>query len=91
MGIDGVGRMTALSISNAWPEKDTASPRNKPWMIAKDSLARMPRRRGLTPQTSSSCGSSPPMPTPNVNRPGATLAIDANCLATGSGCRKGSK
>ena len=30
MGIDGVGRMTALSISKACPEKDTASPRKQP-------------------------------------------------------------
>ena len=44
---------------------------------------RRPRVLGSTPQISTSWRSSPPIPTPNVSRPGASSAMVASWRATG--------
>ncbi len=52
---------------------------------------RRPRVRGSMPHTAYSCGSSPPIPTPSVSRPGASSSRSAIWRATRVGCRNGSR
>ena len=59
--------------------------------MVRQSSMRRPRVDRSTPHTSSSCGSSPPRPTPNTSRPGASCASDESWRATGTGCRSGSR
>ena len=54
--------------------KLTGFPSQSPRRIRRDSSIRRPRVLGSTPQISSSCGSSPPMPTPSVS-PGGSPAM----------------
>jgi hypothetical protein len=73
IGGDGAGTIRASSREKNLPSKLTGAPRNSARTIARHSPIRCPRVAGSTPQISSSCRSSPPMPTPNVSRPGREL------------------
>ena len=71
------------------PSRSTVSPARRPRTTVRHSSIRRPRVRGSTPHTSSSWGSSPPIPTPNTSRPGASCASDDTWRATATGWRNG--
>ena len=70
------------------PSPSTVSPSSSDRTRPSATSVRRPRVRGSTPQTSISCRSSPPTPTPTVSRPGAAWASDAIWRAATIGCRK---
>ena len=80
----GHDRRAGRACKNS-PSKLITSPVSSWRSTSSDSSIRRPRVRGSTPEFATSSGSSPPIPTPNVSRPGARSARSASWRATGSG------
>ena len=71
IGGSGAGRMAASRTLKWRPDEvDRARRSGRRARASSASVVRRPRVRGSTPHSSSSRGSSPPTPTPNVKRPG---------------------
>ena len=90
IGGAGAGRIAPRRLKNR-PRKSTSWPSMNRRRQRSASVVRAPRSRGSIPHSSSSPGSSPPTPMPNVNLPGASSAIVASCRATTAGWRRASR
>ena len=89
--VDGGGVICAWCRVKSAPSKSSGRPVSSWRTIWMASSMRRPRVAGSTPQLCTSLRSSPPIPTPNTKRPGATRARSASWRATTTGWRSGSR